>query len=190
MSRSVVLSVLLFLGSHSFGIPTSRDFQSAALPLTCAELLPDTTPYVTFFEAVARGQVSTNRTFSKRVYRILSLRDRMVDVVEKGRDQNPIDSLIRKTLCFYREQKEPLKPVPFDDDQFLTYIKASMKDLEAKVDDAVFDWEFERQQRREFERMAIRNQKKVDSVAREADVEADRHFEKLSLRAKRKVKTQ
>lgn len=190
MSRSVVLWVGLVLGTYALAIPTNRDFQSASLPLTCAELLPDTTPYLLFFEAVGRGQVATNRTFSKRIYRILSLRERMVDVVEKGRDQNPIDSLVRKTLCFYREQKEPLKPVPFDDTAFLSFLKVSMKDLETKVDEAVYEWELERQQRKEFERMALRNQKKVDSLVREADVEADRVFEKLSQRAKRKVKTQ
>lgn len=190
MSRSVVLFASIFLAQIGFTMPTGLDFQSASLPMTCAELLPDTTPYIQFFEAVGRGQVISDRRFSKRVYRILALRERMVDVVEKGRDQNPLDTLIRKVLCFYREQKEPLKPVGYDDAQFLSFIKASLKDLEEKVDETVYQWEFERQQRKAFERRALKNQKLVDALVREADVEADQLFGKLSARAKKKVSTQ
>ena len=160
------------------------------LPLTCAELLPDYTPFNNFLAAVARSQVTKDRRFSKRVYRLLSLRERIADLGERGRESNPVDVLVKKTLCFFREQREPLKPVSNDDDEFMKFLRLGLKDLESKVDEAVYDWEFERQERREFERRAMKNQKIVDSIMREADVEADSTFDKLARRAKRKAQGQ
>ena len=33
------------------------------------------------------------------------------------------DVLVRKTLCFYREQKEPLKPIAYDNAEFIKFLK-------------------------------------------------------------------
>lgn len=160
------------------------------LPMTCAELLPNMGPYLNFFEAVGRGNVGNDRAFSRRIFRILALRDKLVEEADRAKEQNPVDVLIRKTLCFYREQREPLKPVPYDDDAFVGFLRTSLKELEGHVDDAIFTWEFERAQRREFERQLERNQTAVDAVREQADVDADRAFEKLSSNAKRKVRSQ
>lgn len=173
-----------------FSAPSSQGTGPQMLPLTCAELLPDLTPYILFFDAVGRIQVAHDRRLSKKVYKILALRDRINDFADKGSDSNPVDTLIRKTLCYYREQKEPLKPVACDDEEFLKFLKGNIKDLETKVDDAVFQWEFERQEKREFERRAHKNQQIVDSVMREADIEADQTFDRLAQRAKKKAKSQ
>lgn len=182
--------LVLGFALNSGAAPSSQGQGPQLLPLTCAELLPDVTPYVLFFDAVGRGQVAKDRRFSKRVYRVLALRDRVNDFMDKGADVNPVDGLIRKTLCFYREQKEPLRAIPYDDAEFLKFLKGSIKDLESKVESAVFDWELERQERREFERRARKNQKIVDSVIREADIEADQAFDKIAQRAKKKAISQ
>lgn len=189
MLQSFVL-LALALSSGAIAAPSSQGTGTQMLPLTCAELLPDVTPYVMFFDAVGRTQVAQDRRFSKRIYRVLALRDRVNDFADRGVDVNPVDTLVRKTLCFYREQKEPLKPVSYDDPEFLKFLKANMKELDAKVDAAVFQWELERQERREFERRARKNQQIVESVMREADIEADQTFDKLAQRAKKKAKSQ
>ncbi len=171
------------LGAHSEGY-------AVMLPLTCAELLPDMTPYIQFFDAVGRAEITKDRRFSKRIYRILALRENMLDLSDRGREQNPIDLLVRKTLCFYREQKDPIRPISYDDPEFTKFLKTSIKELETKVEKAVFDWELERQERKEFERRAKQNQKLVNALEREADIEAAQTFSRLSQRAKQKAMRQ
>jgi len=105
------------------------------LPLNCAELLPDTSAFLNYFESVARGIVTKDRKFSRRLFRILSLREKLAEQGDRSREQNPVDNLIRKTLCFYREQKEPVRPISYDDAEFLKYLRSSITDLEAKVEE-------------------------------------------------------
>lgn len=183
-----LLLFVCFWSVSVFSVP-APDAGQYMLPLSCAELLPDMNQYIVFFEAVGRGNVTTDRKFSKRIFRILGLREKLMELGDRGKEQNPVDLLIRKTLCFYREQKEPLKPVGYDDDAFLKFLKGALRELETKVDDAVFQWELERQQRKELERMALKNQVIVESLLREAEIEADSTFYRLSKAAKRKAKS-
>lgn len=191
MVRSLAVLALTFatLTLRVWSAPSSQGVGAQSLPMTCAELLPDVTPYLLFFDAVGRTQVSRDRRFSKRLYRILALRDRLNDFADKGSDINPVDALIRKTLCFYREQKEPIKPVPYDDAEFLSFLKTSLPELEKKVDAAVFQWELERQEKKEFERRAHKNQQIVESILREAEIEAEQTFDQLARRAKKKAQS-
>src|SRR4051812_4106201 len=69
------------------------------LPINCSELLPDDSPFVQFFEAVGRGNATANRSFSKRIFRLVSMREKAMRSADRIRDQNPVDRLIRKTLC-------------------------------------------------------------------------------------------
>lgn len=170
--------------------PLNPESSSFLLPMSCAELLQDATPFLSFFEAVAQGMVAQDRKFSRRLFRVLSLRDKLGETTGRTREANPVDTLVRKTLCFYREQKEPLRPIPFDDPEFLKFLKAGLKDLEEKVDDTVFQWEFERQQRREYERKLKQNQGMVETVQKEAESDAERAFDRLSDAARKKVRDQ
>ncbi len=157
------------------------------MPMNCTELLPDHSLFIGFMEAVAKGQVTADRALSKRLFRILALREKMVDAAAKYRDSNPVDLLIRKTECFYREQKEPLAQVPFNDSQFLAFLRSNLKELETKIDDAILDWQIEQEQRGKYEAQLQKNQSLVESLRKEADREAKVAFEKLSSNAKRKV---
>ena len=105
------------------------------------------------------------------------------------RDFNPVDVLIRRTFCYYREQREPIKAVPYDDPNLIKFMRESMRDLEKQVDQAVFDWEYERQQRREFEKKVRKNQAIVDSLKRDAEREADKTFNRISGNAAQKARS-
>ena len=158
------------------------------LPTTCAELMPDSQPYLGFMEAVALGGAQSDRNFSKRVLRILALRTKLNEVSERARESNPIDRLIEKALCFYREQKEPLRPVPYDDPTFIKYLKESMRELELKVEDAVYQTEVERVQRKHYELQLQKNRELVEDLRNEAETQADRSYQRLSSSAQQKVK--
>jgi hypothetical protein len=160
------------------------------LPMNCAELLPDSSPFLDFFDAVGRGQAQSNRAFSESVYRILAMRDLLSRKDEKSRLHNPIDILVRKTLCFYREQKAPTGTISFDDANLIAYLKSSMKELEKSVDKAVVNAEFERKERERFEKKLLENQKYVEGVRRRANLEANRRYQKLRDEAARKLRAQ
>ena len=49
-------------------------------------------------------------------------------------------------------QPDTSKKSIMDNEEFLKFMKANIKDLETKVDNAVFQWELDRQERREFEK--------------------------------------
>lgn len=160
------------------------------MPMNCGELLPDTTNFIGFFDSVARGVASSDKAFSKRMLKVLSLRDKVGEIVDLNRAPNPVDTLIQKTICFYREQKEPLKPIAFDDTNFLTFLKASLKDLEGKVEDAVFNAQFEKYQREEYARKVQANRGVIEALEKEADKDADRVFDRISSNAKRKARVE
>ena len=122
----------------SVAAATQREGGNVLMPLNCGELLPDSSPFINFFGAVATSTVSSDRQLSKRLLRLMALRDRIRGTVDTNRIPNPIDTLIQKTICYYREQKEPLQPISFDNRPFVAFIKGSLKDLENKVDDLVF----------------------------------------------------
>lgn len=158
------------------------------MPINCLELLPDSSPFTGFFEAVARGSAAKDRALSKRLFKILSMRERISNVVDQNREPNPVDTLIQKTICFYREQKEPLKPITFDDVDFVKFLKSGLKDLEGKVDDTVFHVEYERYQRQEYERRASNNRGIIEKLQSEADRDAENTFDRISAAARRKVR--
>lgn len=157
------------------------------LPQTCQELLPDPSQYIGYLESVANGLVTTDRAFSERILRLLALRNRVADTGDRARENNPVDTLIRKTLCFYREQKEPLRPVPYDDPQFLSFFRGAMKELEGKVEDGIFQAEYERAQRRAYEFQLQKNREVVERVREEAESRAEKTFERISTSARKKV---
>lgn len=187
----LAIMLWLFIGlpwvsTHAALTPESSSY---LLPMSCAELLQDASPFLSYFEAVAQGMVTQDRKLSRRLFRILSLRERLGEATGRTRESNPIDTLIRKTLCFYREQKEPLRQIPFDDPEFLKFLKSGLKELEEKVDDTVYQWELERQQQREYEKRLRQNRGEVETVQREARNEALRSFDRLSEAARKKVRT-
>ncbi len=160
------------------------------LPMNCAELVPDSGPFMHFFESVASGIAANNRALSKRLFRVLSLRERVA--VETGRvgDANPVDPLIRRFLCYYREQKDPLRIISYDDSEFLGYMKKELPNLEKQVDDSVYRVAFEEQSRIEFDRRLQLHQSLIEVVRDEAGREADLVFEKVIESARKKVKLQ
>jgi len=180
----------LTLGGFAAAAPLSQEGGVFLMPMSCAELLQDPAPFLGYFEAVAKGQVSKDRKFSRRMFRILSMREKLGEATGRTREANPVDAIIRRTICFYREQKEPLKPVGFEDADFLKFMHVSLKELEDKVEDSIFQWEFERQQRREYERRLKITEGAAQTVAREAEVDADRAYDRLTNAARKKVQAQ
>jgi hypothetical protein len=159
-----------------------------SLPMNCSELLPDPSPFTNYFEAVGRGLVTSNRKLSTRIFKVMAIREKLADAVDRQRDQHPIDILIRKTLCFYREQKEPLKPVTYDDSNFISYLSTAMKELETKVDEIVYQWELDRVQRAQFEKIVEKNQHLIQKMKMEADEMAEAEVRKLSQKAKKNLR--
>ena len=157
------------------------------LPMTCAELLPEVDPFTFFFEAVARGAVASQNGLSRRMFRVLALKEKLTELGKRHKEDNPIDSLIRKTLCFYRESKDPARPVPFDDAIFLTFMETALVDLERKAEDAIYQSEFSRLQREEYEKRLERNQGLIDQIRQDADRSAQKSYDQLTLQARRKV---
>jgi hypothetical protein len=63
-----------------------------------------------------------------------------------------------------------------------------VKELEGKIDDAIFQFEYERQQRAEYKRQLEKNRDVVEQVKKEADRDAEKEFVRLSNAAKRKAR--
>ena len=158
------------------------------LPMNCSELLPDPGPFVNYFEAVGRGMVTSNKKLSNRIFRVLAIREKVTDAMDRQRDQHPIDIIIRKTLCFFREQKEPLKPVLYDDENFISYLSAAISEIDTKVNEVVYQWELDLAQRLEYEKIIDKNQQLILSMKRQAEKEAEAEVKKIAQRAKAKAK--
>jgi hypothetical protein len=167
-------------------LPRGREVM---LPMTCSELFPETEPFAHFFEAVARGAVTTNARLSKRMFRVLALRQKLADSGKLHKDDNPIDTILRKTGCFFRETKDPARPVPFDDAQFLKYIETSIDEVENKSEAAVYEAELARLQREEYEKRLEANQGLIDQLRQEADRAAQKSYDQLSQKARKKVQS-
>jgi hypothetical protein len=181
--RISILAIILFLAPSLWAIPSDSGVYS--LPLSCSELLPDPTPFMNFFEGVARGSINREPKLAKRIFRLLAYRTKVNEL--RPKDQNPVEILIRKTLCFYREQREPMKAIPIDDEKFLQYLRGSLKDLEAKVEEASFQIELERQQKALYEKKLQGTEALVEKVTAQMNREVDLEFERLAKAARRKV---
>jgi hypothetical protein len=149
--------------------------------------MPDNTPFRQFFLAVARGSLKKNKNLSKQIFRILALREKLQASEQQAPEQNLVDLLIRKTLCFYRESKDPLRSIAYDDPAFVQFLQSSLTVLESKVEQTILDSLKNRQQRKEYERLLNENQALEDSVKGQAEVDADRNFERLSQSARKKA---
>lgn len=158
------------------------------LPLNCSELLPDNTAFLSYFEAVGRGQVISDKTLSRKIFRILALREKLNSTPDLFQGINPIDVLIRKTLCYYRQQKDALQVVTYYDPKMVTYLKDNMKDLEVKVDSAIFNCQFQQETKEALEKRAKKNEAIVQDYMKEAQKSANQSFEKITKEAARKAK--
>lgn len=157
------------------------------LPLNCSELMPEPTPYINFFEACGNKLASTleEKKYAIQVYKILYLRKK---IMSETKDANPIDTLIQKTLCFYREQKEPLKAIAIDNPSFLVYLKSSLPELERKVNEVVYQIESERLRKEAYEKSLQKNNVIIEKIQDEAYKQANQSFDKISKKAKQKIK--
>jgi hypothetical protein len=173
----------LFLGASLFGLthPTYM------MPINCAELIPDSGPFIHYLQAVAHGLVSSNQKLAKRILRLIALRQKLADETGRTGIANPIDPLLRAFICFYREQKEPLKAVMYDDAGFLGFLKSGLDELEKKADDAVLQVALEEQRRKEFERKTDAQRLVIERMSNEAEAEAADAYERLNSAAKRKA---
>lgn len=159
------------------------------MPINCSELVPDSSPFLGFFESFGRGVSSTSRDLSRRVFRMLAVRERIASETGRTGDSNPLDPLIRKFLCFYREQKEPLRIVAYDDSDFLRFVTKEISTLEKKIDDAIFQVAFEEHSRKEYERRISTQRAVIDAIRDQADREAIQLYDKISSTARSKVRS-
>lgn len=178
-----LLTALVFLGG-----PTLVAQPQYLLPLNCSELLPQEASFLSYFESVGKGQVATNKKLSERIFRILALRDQLQESSSLIEDRNPIDELVRRTLCFYRQQKDALSPVPFDSPEMVSFIGQNIRELESKVEAVILEIEYRKASQDILKRKAQRHQRLVDKEKQIAARKARELFETLSRKAVNKAK--
>ena len=81
-----------------------------------------------------------------------------------------------------------MKPVTFDDANFISYLSSALKEVESKVDDIVYQWELDRVQKAQFEKIVEKNQHLIQKMKMEADEMAEAEVKKLSQKAKKNLK--
>jgi hypothetical protein len=182
---AAVLCVALASTNARAAISASPVF---TLPASCGELLSDIGPFLGFLEAVASGLANSERTLSKRVLRLLALRNEALRNNDRLRNDNPIDGVLRRALCFYREQREPIRPVPFDDEGFVRFLRESIGELEKNVENAIFEIELESARRRQLESRLAKNRAAAERLEAEANRAARTSYDKILERARKKAK--
>lgn len=160
------------------------------LPLNCSELLPDNSTFVSYFDSVGRGQVLADKALSQKVFRILALREKLNDSPHLFEGANPVDVVIRRTLCYYRQQKDALQPVPYYDPKLLSFLKENIGELEKKVEAVILECQYKLMSKELLETRAKKNQALVDSAKKQAEKTADNVFDKLHQQALRKARNQ
>lgn len=158
------------------------------LPLNCSELLPDHSTFLGYFESVGRGQVTRNKRLSQRIFKVLALRQKLQDSTSLYQGRNPIDALVRGTLCFYRQQKDALSPVPFDSPAIVSFISESMNELEGKVEAVILETEYRKAVGAILRKKAQMNEEIIDQEKQLAARKAQELFKVLSDKALRKAK--
>lgn len=158
------------------------------LPASCGELLSDVGPFLGFLEAVANGLANSDRALSKRILRLLALRNEALRNNERLRNDNGVDGTLRRALCFYREQREPIRPVAFDDDAFIRFLRESIGDLEKKVENSIFEVELESARRRQLESRLAKNRVAAERLEAEANRAARTSYNSILERARKKAK--
>jgi len=192
MTRMRFIELCLALGSSlmaSTGLAQSfKNEPTYLLPLNCSELLPDNTAFLSFFESVGRGQVIAQKELSKKIFRILALREKIAGISFQQGGVNPVDIVIRRTLCFYRQQREALQPVPYYDAKFVAFLKDNMLELEKKVEAVIVESQYKVIHQEMLEKRAQQNLALIEEAKRQADRVASQTFERLSRQAARKAK--
>lgn len=184
-AATAVVTVILTLTPLAHGRTAMPVF---TLPQSCGELLSDIGPFLGFLDAVANGLANSDRTLSRRLLRLLALRNEALRNNERLRSDNAIDGTLRRALCFYREQREPLRPVAFDDDGFIRFLRESIGDLEKKVEGAIFDVELESARRRQLESRLAKNRAAAERLEAEADRAARTSYNRILDQARKKAK--
>jgi hypothetical protein len=175
----------------SWGAPTPNLGEPTyLLPLNCSELLPDNSTFVSYFDSVGRGQVIADKSLSQKIFRILALREKLNDSPQLFAGANPVDVVIRRTLCYYRQQKDALQPVPYYDPKLLSFLKENIGELEKKVEAVILECQYKLISKELLETRAKKNQALVDSVKKQAEKTAENVFDKLHQQAVRKAGTQ
>lgn len=183
-----MLSVFFWVAVKGHAAISSKDSETYLLPLNCTELLPDNTPFVSYFELVGKGQVLSNKPFSRRVFKILALRDQLNSAAHLFEGSNPVDIMIRRTLCFYREQKDALQVVPYYDPKMVAFLSDGMKDLEKKVETVILDLQLQSLNKERLARRAKQNEALVQTEKKMAEKSAIQVFERINQQAAQKVK--
>lgn len=188
---STRILVLGFVGASLLLAPAARAAQIMpvfTLPASCGELLSDIGPFLGFLEAVANGLANSDRPLSKRLLRLLALRSEALRNNERLRSDNAIDGTLRRALCFYREQREPIRPVAFDDEGFIRFLRESIGELEKKVETAIFDVELESARRRQLESRLAKNRAAAERLEAEANRAARTSYNRILDQARKKAK--
>lgn len=181
--------MVLFIApvATTWGSPTQGE-PTYLLPLNCSELLPDNSTFVSYFDSVGRGQVTADKKLSQKIFRILALREKLNDSPGLFEGLNPVDVVIRRTLCFYRQQRDALQPVPYYDPKMLSFLNENIKELEKKVEAVILECQYKRMSKELLESRAKKNQALVDSEKKQAEKTAGQVFDKLNQQAARKAR--
>jgi len=184
--RILAYQAVFVAATGALAVPSSSP--TYLLPMNCSELIPDPEPFLGFFEAIAQSQAVADKSLSRRILNTIALRNKLAEGWAK--DANPIDGLIRKTLCFYRQQTDPLGVIPYSDPRIIAYVRKSMPQLEEKTKEVIFLVELEKAQRDAFESQIDKNRHVVQSIEAQAQKDANKIFSDISKSAKKKVRTQ
>lgn len=182
-----IVGLGIFFSINLLGSPT-KDTATYLLPFNCSELLPDNSAFLSFFESIARGQVVANKALSKKIFKVLALRDKLNQKPELFQGSNPLDALIARTLCYYREQKDALQIVPYYDPKLLEFLSQNIKDLEKKAEAVILDLQVQILNKEELGRRARQNEALVAAERESAEQSANRMFDQIAQEAQRKAK--
>jgi len=186
MTTKIFLLVALLLISPSFS--AKADPLVYMMPRNCSELLPDPFPFLSFFNSVGQGLVSSDRNLAKRIFKILALKDQLTKSNDLEPSANPVTRLIRKTLCFHRSKKGEIAIIMFDDKELVGFLRKNLKALERKIEDAIFQYEFELAQKTAFERQIEANAAVINRLNSQAREAARKKYNGISSNAKRKIR--
>lgn len=178
--------MLLWFGTNGLAEETSES-PIYSMPRHCNELLPDILPFTQFLDSVARGLVATDKKLAKRLFTLIEMRNKLEASGEVDSLTNPVNILIRKTLCYYRGQRGATAVIAFDDTGLIKFLKENLKELEAKVEAEVLAEQTLKAQMAEYERRLKQNETVVEALKEQASNDASKRYSEISKKAKRRV---
>ena len=157
------------------------------LPVNCAELLPDNDEFLGFLETVAGNLVATDKALAQRLFKMLAMRQKLLEdnQPEEQAVAHKMETYLRRFLCYYREQGDPLRQIMFDDPGVLAYIKKNLPSLEQKINEILKQGQRHLKDRDRYEAQLRRLEGQISALKIEARRQAEKTVAKVRYLAQR-----